>query len=512
MADKGSTWLNGAATIPGGQPAIRPNSAGPSSVGPNSVTPALAPSRSKISTILIVMFLAALSAAFLLLTPEDWTWEVLRITCVALVLISSFYFPVQARKPAFVIWWVMLIGECIFFREGDGDSAAAAYQGSFPTSAYGEAIAWMLCLIAVLICSARVRGFFRQLFTGDFKWNTLFAAVCIGSCVYAPRLSMGLVWGFKIGLVVLLLWACSSAMRDLSDTVSFLKFGIWAYAVIVLQPVIIAAMRADMFDEEGRMSTVVSPNALSPEAAIMVLLALTMFSKRKGEGMNRSAMLLGLVGLAVMILAGSKTGVLACVFAGAVFFILRGRLGTAFTYIAGTGVLAAALILTTPLGDYLHLYQDRAGAESFSGRTILWKAVIPEIVHKPIQGHGYLASEFIMFQVNAVGWAAPHLHNGFLEALYNEGIIGFFCMMMILFVIPKNLIAVLRRVPKDEYLYQLAAGCFALYAFLVINGFFNSSFGGKCTPPFMLLMGLVVVSQKLLQQAPAPATVGKRTL
>jgi O-antigen ligase len=177
---------------------------------------------------------------------------------------------------------------------------------------------------------------------------------------------------------------------------------------------------------------------------------------------------------------------------------------------AAIAALAMILILTTPLGDYMHLYQDRAGAESFSGRTILWKAVIPEIEHKPIQGHGYMASEFIMFQVNAVGWAAPHLHNGFLESLYNTGFVGFTFLMMMMWVIPKNLVKVMRRVPKDEYLYRLATGTLALFVFLAINGFFNSSFGGKCTPPFMSMMALVVVSQKLLEAAPEPLAAWKR--
>ncbi len=456
--------------------------------------------------------LAVCSALVLIATPVEWTWEVLRILGVGLVLMGAFYFPLNAPKPAFVIWWVMLIGECIFFREGDADSSARAYAGAFPTAAYGEAIVWILCLLAVLLCSVRVRGFFRQLFSGDYKWNTLFALMCVASCAYAPRFSLGAVWGFKIMLVVLLLWACSARMRTFEDTISFLRFSIWAYAIIVLQPVLIAAMRGEMFDEEGRMSTIVSPNALSPNAAMLLLLTLAIFSKRKGEGMDKSAVLLGLVGLVVMVLAGSKTGVLACVFAGTIFFILRGRLGTAFTYLAGTAALAAVLVLSTPLGDYLHLYQDRAGAESFSGRTILWSAVIPEIKNKPIIGHGYMASEFVMFQVNAVGWAAPHLHNGFLESLYNTGGIGFILLLMILFVIPRNLIRVLRRVPKDEYLYRVAAGCLALYAFLFINGLFNSSYGGKCTSPFMLLLALVVVSQKLLSLVPVPATTLKRAL
>jgi O-antigen ligase len=395
----------------------------------------------------------------------------------------------------------MLISECIFFREGDVYSNANAYAGKFPTAAYGEAVGWILCFLAVLVCSVRARGYFRQLFEGDYKWVTLFALLCVASCAYAPRVSLGLTWGFKILLVSLLILACSVRIHDLQDTLSFLRFTVWAYAIIVLQPVIIAAMRGEMFDEEGRMSTIVSPNALSPNAAIVLLMALTLYSSRKGEGMKKSAVFLGLVGLVVMILAGSKTGVLACVFAGTLFFILRGRLGTAFTYIAGTAALAVMLVLTTPLSDYLHLYQDRAGAESFSGRTLLWGAVMPEIKHKVILGHGYMSTEFLMFQVNAVGWAAPHLHNGFLEALYSTGAVGFLLLLMILFVIPRNLYRVMRKASKDDAVYRLAAGCFALYAFLVINGVFNSSFGGKCTPPFMVLLALVVVSQKLWQIA-----------
>ncbi len=496
MAEKDSIWLSGTGTIPRPQAPVRPSA---------SYAPEAAPGDGRLRTVMIVTALAVGSALLLTSIATDWTWELLRIMAVGIVLMGAFYFPRNAPKPAFVIWWVMLIGECIFFREGSADSNANAYAGVFPTAAYGEAIAWIMCLIAVLVCAARAKGFFRQLFQGDYKWNTLFALMCGLSCAYAPRFSLGAIWAVKISLVVLLLMACSIRIRDFDDTVSFLCFAIWAHVIIVLQPVIIAAMRGEMFDEEGRMSTIVSPNALSPNAAMLLLMTMIVFSRHKGQGMHKWAVLWGIVGLALMILAGSKTGVLACVFAGALFFILRGRMGTALTYMAATGMLATILVLTTPLGDYLNLYQNREGAESFSGRTILWKAVLPEIAHKPIQGHGYMATEFLMFQVNAVGWSAPHLHNGFLESLYNTGIVGFFFLVMMLWVIPKNLIQVLRRVPKDEYLYRVAAGCLALYVFLVINGFFNSSFGGKCTSPFMLMMGLVVVSQKLLEFAPKAA-------
>jgi O-antigen ligase len=218
--------------------------------------------------------------------------------------------------------------------------------------------------------------------------------------------------------------------------------------------------------------------------------------------MNKSAIVIGMVACVIMVLAGSKTGILAAIIGGVLYFLICRKFGTAFGYIAATAILIAGLALATPLGDYFHLYQERNGAESFSGRTILWNAVLPAIKQKPILGHGYLASEFVSIQINAVSWQAPHLHNGFIEALYNSGVIGLVLIVAILIVIPKNLYRVLRRAPPRDRVYQIAAGCLALYVFLLINGLFNSSFGGKASAPFMLMLALVVVSRKLLDQTP----------
>jgi O-antigen ligase len=510
MADNGSTWLK--AGIPGAKPGMEPgfiqsNRAQPSTV---QAYPAVAPRDSRMRTMMIVAALAVGTVFILMATPADWTWELLRVMGVGIILMSAFYFPLDHPRPAFVIWWVMLISECIFFREGDAYAANEAYAGRFPTAAYGEVIGWLLCLLAVLVCSSRIRGYIGKLFGGDYKWSILFALLSLGSCIYAPRPTFGLVWGFKLTLVVLILLCCSVEIQDFRSTVSFLQFTFWAFVIIILEPVIIAAFRGEMFDDEGRMSTVVSPNALSPNAGAVLLMALTLFSRRKGEGLHKSAVMVGMVACLIMILAGSKTGILAAIFAGGLYFLVCRKFGSAVGYIAATAVLIGVMAMMTPLGDYFHLYEQREGAESFSGRTLLWSAVLPRIKSKPVLGHGYLASEFISEQVNAVEWQAPHLHNGFLESLYNGGVIGFLVMMAILFVIPRNLYHVLRRAPPADPIYQLGAGCLALYAFLLINGVFNSSFGGKPSSPFVLLLGLVVVSHKLLQLAPGPAMAWKK--
>ncbi|MHB1330017.1 MAG: O-antigen ligase family protein, partial [Gemmatimonadales bacterium] len=66
---------------------------------------------------------------------------------------------------------------------------------------------------------------------------------------------------------------------------------------------------------------------------------------------------------------------------------------------------------------------------SFSGRTLLWAAVVQEIADRPWLGYGLQAfwngrtAEFS--QVWAiVRWAPPHSHNGFLDLALNIGIIG----------------------------------------------------------------------------------------
>ena len=486
----------------GPQPGVQPYSAGPS-----------APSRtgSIVRTMLIAGALAACTAIVLGATPAPWAWESLRVMGVGIILLSIFHFSAERLKPAFVIWWLVLVSECIFFREGDVYSNADAFQGTFPTAAYGEVVGWILCFLAVLVCSARVRGYFIRLFSGDYKWLTLFALLCVGSSIYAPRTMLALVWSFKLTLAVLAIVLCSTQIHDFRDTVSFLRFTFWGYVIIVLQPVVIAMMRGALFDEEGRMSTIVSPNALSPNAGVVLLLALTLFSKRKGEGLYKSAILLGIVACVVMILAGSKTGILAGIFAGGLFYCVCRRFGSGLGYIAATAVLIGMLALTTPLGSYFHTYSEGAGADTFSGRTLLWSAVMPAIRQKPILGHGYMSSEFVAFQVNAVGWAAPHLHNGFLEALYNNGVPGLLVILAICIVIPRNLYRVLRRAPSTDPIYRIGAGCLALYAFLLINGLFNSSFGGKATAPFMVLLALVVVSNKLLELASRPSANGEPT-
>jgi O-antigen ligase len=495
MTNKGGTWFNGVGVI-ADPPGMQTHSV---------VSPAASRTGGIARAMLIVGGLSTCTALVLIATPAPWAWESLRVIGVGILLLSILRFRVGHLKPVFVIWWLVLVSECIFFREtGSDDAVAAAFKGSFPTAAYGEVVSWTLCLLTMLLCLGSVRSYFSRLFAGDYKWLTLFAMACVGSCIYAPRPAFALVWGFKLTLVVLLLLLCSTQIQDVRDIVSFLRFTFFAYVIVVLQPVIISMFRGQMFDEEGRMSMVVNPDALSADAGAVFVLALTLFSRVKNEGLRITAVVFGATGFVVMILAGGKAAIVSGLFAGALFFLLRKGFGSTLGFVVATAVAALLLASFTPLGDYFLHYGSGGNAATLSGRTLLWSAVIPAILQKPILGHGYVASTFIVFQVNQVIWAAPQLHNGFLEASYNNGFVGLLLILMINIVIPRNLYRVLRRSPPTDPIYRIGAGCLALYALLLINGFFNASFGGRARPPFILLLSLVLISDKLVKLTSQP--------
>ena len=117
-------------------------------------------------------------------------------------------------------------------------------------------------------------------------------------------------------------------------------------------------------------------------------------------------------------------------------------------------------------------------------------------------GRGFMSSRFLAYKIS-VAWQPGHLHNGFLEVWYNNGLIGLFVMLMMHYWIIRNLIRVMRSVGYDDPLHMLAAGCFAVYLDILINGMFSRTFGSRPDATFMLLFALIFVGDRLLQAANA---------
>jgi O-antigen ligase len=173
----------------------------------------------------------------------------------------------------------------------------------------------------------------------------------------------------------------------------------------------------------------------------------------------------------------------------------------------GTFILAF-----TPLAGHFTWYYSSGQLAGLSGRADLWRTVAPAIWQRPVIGHGYLASRFVALQMEHVPFGAGHMHNGFLEVLYNEGLVGLLLIIIIHLVIVKNLVKALRTCGPSSDLRPFIVGSIVLYLNLLINGLTNPYFGGRAEAPFMLLLVLVVISDNLARIAGHRAAVVHPTI
>jgi hypothetical protein len=390
-------------------------------------------------------------------------------------------------RLALVVWWSLLISEELFFRQGSDDEA---FAGKFSAAAYWEAILWGGIFLALFVIVLRKVECLRGSFSGGNKWLSLFALVALFSVSFAPRPVYSLAWAFKLLLVVLVLLFCSNVIGDLNDIESFFWATFWGFVILTLLPVARAFAHPSTVFEEGRLSG--SPNGLVVSAGVLLLLAFTLNSLRKRTWLAGFVVL----GATVMLISGGKAGIIAGTVSVTLFFVLQKRPALAFGWLLGIFALGCVVFAVTPLPTYFSTYYEQGQVYSITGRTDLWVGALAAIKQHPILGNGYAAGRFVSLQVEGAFTEAGNLHNGFLEVLYDNGVIGLVPLLAIHVVILKNLVAVLKAAGQRDSLV-MGIGTLALYVCILINGFFNAVFGGRAYAPFMLLMALVVISEAL---------------
>jgi exopolysaccharide production protein ExoQ len=403
-------------------------------------------------------------------------------------------------KCVTMLLWFVLISEQVFVH--NANSTASASKGNFGVEAFQEVAAWLLAGAVLFLLTLGRPQYLRKMFSGSYKWVSLFALLAVASVPLSPSPSYSLAWAFKLVLTVLLLRACAVSMEGNEDLVSFLYTFLAGIFVIIVLRLILAATAPEPFFIGGRLNELASPTGLSTLAGVLCLLSLTLFAVRR-----RGWLLFPIAfGMLVILLAGGKTGMVAGVFAAMLFFVLQKQVRYALGLLVIFLVIGGVLLVTTPLGKYFQDYEQSGEASTITGRTDLWAAIWPAILEKPIVGHGYVASRFLSIDLDvAAGWEPPHTHNSFLEPLYNNGIPGLLLVLIMNIIIVSNLLSVVRN-PADQETFYLAAGAFSIYVCLFINGMLKVTFGGSPDGAFTMFLALFVVSvalQKTVQRAPA---------
>jgi hypothetical protein len=395
-------------------------------------------------------------------------------------------------KLALITWGVLLLCTVYFSRVNDAYSMG---QGGFSLLAYGEAAMWILCFIVLMVLTARKPAYLRQLVTGAPLWVTLFVGFCVVSIAWAPGAAYALAWGFKVVLTVGLLQLCASLMEDVNDVAAFLKTTVFAFFFLSVVPVYYAFTDPTGPWEDDRLAA--NPDLLSPTAASLMLMSMILFSLTK----KRIFVFTGVVGAAVMCLAFGKAGIVGGMLGATIYILLQKKVIKSLGMLLGMGALILFIISVTPLSSYLQTYR---GGSTLTGRTTIWATAINAIKTKPIFGHGYLGTYFSWENTSGLESGAVHLHNGFLEVAYNDGAIGELLLLMVHFMIVKNLFKsiklskIIRNKDPDNQeawrIYLVTIGSLAIYIHSFLQGLFGADFGGRCMSPYMLFLAVFVIA------------------
>jgi O-antigen ligase len=399
----------------------------------------------------------------------------------------------QTQRMAAVIWWFLLCSQK-FFARAEGTSERA-FEGRFAGEAYAEGAMWVLAFLALLILITGSVPYIRRAFSGPAKWLSFYALLCLLSAVRAPRPAFSAAWAVKLCIVVLLVQTWSSQMNASEDAGVFLRATFWGFAFLAIEPVLITLFSSTPF-EEGRLGGAIAPDGQSELGATFLLLSLTLRSMGRSRAFT---VFFGALGVATMILPGGKTAIVVGIVSASLFFMVQKRLGSALGWVAGMLALGVVIVMFTPLSTYFHMYLEAGQLSTLTGRTDLWRHVVPAIWQSPVWGHGFMASRFFALQYTRGAWEPGHTHNAILEVLYNNGLVGLVLVLTLNTILIRNLARLIRYLPPEAVSYKVAAGCLAIYTNIILDGLMNANFGGRVGAPFMVLIALVAISDRFVK-------------
>jgi O-antigen ligase len=294
-------------------------------------------------------------------------------------------------------------------------------------------------------------------------------------------------------VIVLALGAIGEAISDEAGVFRLYRALFWGMLITVSAEVLAPFFRSGPVFEGGRLGFMIG---LSGTCGLLLLLSVLFLWLTK----NPWFLLCGLYSVLVMMLAGTKGGMVASFVSLMMFFLFLKKPAQAFgVSFVFTGIFILCVAFT-PLGKSLERYGESGNTGTLTGRTNLWEATWPEIKAHPILGKGYRASRFLSEEVPGTFQEAGNMHNSFLEVLYNNGLAGLIPIAIMNLIIVINLRTVVIRPPTLQVRY-FAAAALALYTHLFIWGLVATTVGGAPDNRFMTFFAVLLISVFLRGQS-----------
>lgn len=188
-----------------------------------------------------------------------------------------------------------------------------------------------------------------------------------------------------------------------------------------------------------RFSGFLHPNRQALSCGLFVLAALTM-KTRTG---NWFYWLVAGLAYFMLVLTGSRGGVLACAVAAIFYFLMATPPSWRIAWFSLAGIFLGGTLLFVSLdptsGDWLETIaklgrsDPQADPKSLTGRLPIWNQIVADILERPTLGYGYAAywsAERVLRMSYIHDWEFSNAHSSYLEMLLALGMVGFMLCLL----------------------------------------------------------------------------------
>lgn len=288
----------------------------------------------------------------------------------------------------------------------------------------------VMALLAYLVNGKRAST------SGSLIFLAAYALLAMLSGIYSIFPMLSLYKAFEVVTFVTLgltVGARLHTWRDVEDVVDIILLSLWYLVVSALVGIVLAhkeALGDPLVNKSftftfGGVFPAINPNSLTQFSGIVAVCVICWLFNRQRNSNSIGLAVILCASVIAMILAHSRTSLLAFMVATILVFVTYRKILLAISCIVLGSLTALVLPLTEYLTSYFMRGQSTAHFTSLTGRTLFWPLVLEQVYKSPIVGHGFYASQRMLFGV-------PSVDNTYLEVLLGLGFIGLtvFCVVV----------------------------------------------------------------------------------
>ena len=300
-----------------------------------------------------------------------------------------------------------------------------------------------------------------------------YTVVCCLQSILPNALSRAIAWSLQKILLLILLLYCLRHICDLRKMMKALLIGAMVHVIATIAeyfaPDAIQTLQTSL---NGSKSDVTQElylygyhcgitlqagfNAVYISVAVVILFANTMVNKIKGNLIN---IVLLVIAIAALLLSGKRGMLVAIAVAIVVVTILylydqkKLKFGQFLVFLLGT-LAVYYMIMYTDIAENI-IRRSEYGDDFLSGRDVIWTRAMEGIRKNPIFGNG--TGSYSLIHTSSV-------HNSFLHAWYENGLIGLVLLVGAMFAAGFAGVSALRKCknPRNKG-YVLAALSYQIF-------------------------------------------------